>query len=286
MRLLAGKLLGLCTTLLVGGLIAAFLIRLAPGFDVDERELDTRRSEESLRHLRESHANRQSAAAFYFGYLGNLLSGDLGVSRISQQPVRDLIGDRAPRTLRTAAAGYGIAWAGGLALAALAVGSRSPVLQFAIPAIGGLLLSVPAACAGFVALWFGLGPHCALAAVLFPRVLRYASGVLAGAWDRPHVLMARAKGVSGARIVLVHLLRPAAGELLALAGATTGLAFGLAIPIEVICDSPGLGQLAWQAASGRDVPVLVALTLVVTLLVKTSAISADLLRSGLRENHG
>ena len=46
-------------------------------------------------------------------------------------------------------------------------------------------------------------------------------------------------------------------QLLALAGVTVSLAFGAAIPVEAIADSPGVGQLAWQAALGRDLPVLV-----------------------------
>src|SRR5437899_7909220 len=32
----------------------------------------------------------------------------------------------------------------------------------------------------------------------------------------------------------------------------SSMAFGAAIPIEVICDSPGIGKLAWQAALGRE----------------------------------
>jgi ABC-type dipeptide/oligopeptide/nickel transport system permease component len=41
------------------------------------------------------------------------------------------------------------------------------------------------------------------------------------------------------------------------------IAFGAAIPIEALCDSPGLGQLAWQAALSRDLPLIVNVTLVV-----------------------
>jgi peptide/nickel transport system permease protein len=44
------------------------------------------------------------------------------------------------------------------------------------------------------------------------------------------------------------------------------MALGAAIPIEVLCDSPGIGQLAWQAALSRDLPVLVSLTLMITLV--------------------
>ena len=52
--------------------------------------------------------------------------------------------------------------------------------------------------------------------------------------------------------------------LVALAGVSVTLAFTASIPIEVICDSPGVGQLAWLAAMGRDLPLLVNITLIVT----------------------
>jgi ABC-type dipeptide/oligopeptide/nickel transport system permease component len=43
------------------------------------------------------------------------------------------------------------------------------------------------------------------------------------------------------------------------------MAFGAAIPIEAICDVPGLGRLAWQSAMARDLPVLVSLTMLIAL---------------------
>ena len=53
-------------------------------------------------------------------------------------------------------------------------------------------------------------------------------------------------------------------ELFALLGVSLSTAFTAAIPVEAICDSPGIGQLAWQAALARDLPVLTNLTLIVT----------------------
>ena len=68
---------------------------------------------------------------------------------------------------------------------------------------------------------------------------------------------------------------PVAPQLLALAGVTVSLAFGAAIPVEAIADSPGIGQLAWQAALGRDLPVLVNLTLLVTAFTLIANSSAE-----------
>jgi peptide/nickel transport system permease protein len=284
MRTLAGKLFSLIATLLLAGFLGGLLVRLAPGWDVDERELDTRLSEESLRALRIANGASDAPLAWAASYLRRLATGDLGVSRASQRPVGQILAERAPLTLRSAGLGYLLAWGAGLLLALALSDRRAPVLETLCAATTGLLLSVPAACIGFLALWWGIGLEWAVAAALFPKVFRFSIRLLRTTHQQPHVLLAMAKGLSRARILLVHVLRPSLNELAALAGATTGLAFGAAIPLEVVCDSPGLGQLAWQAATARDLPVLVAITLLATAIVKTSDLCAELLRSGLREN--
>jgi len=279
-NLVCRKLAGLLTTLLVGALLAATLIRISPGWDVDERAMDLRRSEESIRALREP---EQSMPQFYVSYMKRLLAGNLGISRMSERPVSGLIAERAGVTLRTAGLGYTLAWAWGLGIAITVVALRWMALETASAAASGLLLSLPAACIGFIALWTGVGTEWAIAAVLFPKIFRYSAGLFRQIYSQQHVTLALAKGLSTFRIMTAHVVRPALSELLALAAATTALAFGAAVPLEVVCDSPGLGQLAWQAAMARDLPVLVALTLMVTLLVKASALLADVVRSGLPE---
>jgi peptide/nickel transport system permease protein len=64
--------------------------------------------------------------------------------------------------------------------------------------------------------------------------------------------------------------------LVALAGVSVTLAFGASIPIEALSDSPGMGQLAWRAALGRDIPVLVSLTLLLTAVTVFANVMADI----------
>ncbi|HEV1285289.1 MAG TPA: hypothetical protein VNU44_08265, partial [Bryobacteraceae bacterium] len=46
---------------------------------------------------------------------------------------------------------------------------------------------------------------------------------------------------------------------------SVSMAIGAAIPVEAICDVPGLGRLAWNAAMARDLPLLVNLTMIVAV---------------------
>jgi peptide/nickel transport system permease protein len=69
---------------------------------------------------------------------------------------------------------------------------------------------------------------------------------------------------------------------LALAGVSVSIALGAAIPIEALCGLAGIGDLAWQAALGRDLPLLVNITVLVTLVTMLSNWGADVIGHALR----
>ncbi|HTC86845.1 MAG TPA: ABC transporter permease, partial [Bryobacteraceae bacterium] len=234
-------------------------VRLGPGFDVDERELDSRLSAESQQAIRAERARDNNIASFYFRYLAGLVHGDLGFSRSLNRPVLELLKERLPLTL--ASLGYGVLGGAslGLALALLTVWWRAPGVDVVPAILSGLCLAAPAA---------------VVALVVFPHVYRYAKNQLVATSQSPHVVAAQAKGLSAWRVLWAHVFTPAAPQLAALAGISVSLAFGASIPIEVICDTPGVGQLAWRAALDRDLPLLVTITVLVavmTLLVNSVA---------------
>lgn len=69
LRALPKHVLRLALTILLGGLLGATLVRLAPGFGVDERELDTRLSTQSIEVLRQSHAAQNNICAYYLSLI-------------------------------------------------------------------------------------------------------------------------------------------------------------------------------------------------------------------------
>jgi peptide/nickel transport system permease protein len=257
-------------TVLLGGLLGATLVRLGPGFGVDERELDSRLSAESQQAIRIAAARDNNIAAFYFRYLAGLVHGDFGFSRSLNRPVSQLLAERLPLTMLSL--GYGVLGGVsiGLALALLTVWWRAPGADI-LPAIAsGLCLAAPAAVIALVFLWLapwiGAASRWAIALVVFPHVYRYAKNQLVATAQSPHVVAAQARGLSSWRVLWAHVFTPAAPQLAALAGISVSLAFGASIPIEVICDMPGIGQLAWRAALDRDLPLLVTITVLVALM--------------------
>jgi peptide/nickel transport system permease protein len=275
-RKLLRRLLAVSITILLGGLLGATLVRLAPGFGVDERELDPRLSPESLQALRDANAEERNVARFYGRYLLGMIHGDLGISRSLNRAVSELLAARLPVTLRSLGISLVAAWFLALLLALPGAMSRSPGYDVVSTMLSGLLLCLPAAVLALLLLWAGGNVPVAIALVVLPRLFRYVRNLLGETYASAHVLAARARGLSSARILFWHVI-PAAGlQLMALAGISLNMAFGAAIPVEVICDSPGIGQLAWQAALARDLPLLVNLTVLVAVMTMLANSASDL----------
>lgn len=280
-RSLLRHLLALFLTAVLGGLLGATLVRLAPGFGVDERELDSRLSENSLQALRHSQAGQQSILAFYLRYLAGLSRGDLGISRSLGRPVAELFVERAPVTLRLVALGLVGGWLLGFAFALPNAMHRGWRYDAFATVVSGLVLCLPSAVIALLFVYFRQPGSLAVALVIFPRIFRYARNLFLKASNLPHIITAKAKGLSATRILFWHILPPAAPPLFALIGVSVSMALGAAIPIEVICDLPGIGQLAWQAALGRDLPLLVNMTFFVALVTLAANSISDLACKGL-----
>jgi peptide/nickel transport system permease protein len=253
------RLAGLLLTALAGAFFAATLVRFAPGADSDERDFDPRLSAASVQALHDSRAADRNLVRYYATYLRGLARGDFGTSYSLKIPVRELLAERGPATLRLAGYGLSAGWAVGLALA-----------------MSTLLLCVPAALIGLVILLARGQWWWAIALIILPKIYNYTRALLDKVAKEPHVLLARAKGLGRARILVWHVLPSILPELLALAGISVSLAFSAAIPIEAVCDIPGLGQLAWQAALGRDLPILVTITLLLALITRVANVASDI----------
>jgi len=259
-----------------GALISATLLRFAPGYGVDERELDPRWSTRSIETLRQKQLHQEGLGSFYFHYLSALARGDLGESDSLKRPVRELLRQRLPVTGNSVVRGLGVAWLAAGLLASLGLASRGWLYEASGTAFSSLLLSLPSAVVAMLAVHLRTPVFCAISVVVFPRLYRYIRSLLVRSYDEPHVLAARARGLGSAAIFCWHVLPVAASPLLALFGVSFAIAFGAAIPIEALCDSPGMGQLAWHAALSRDLPLIVNITLVVCLVMLAANSFADL----------
>jgi len=269
-------------TVLLGGLLSVTLVRLAPGFGVDEEQLDPHLNAESIEARRQLRDQRQNVFSYYFHSLGRTLRGDLGTSISLGQPVTRLLRERAPLTVRLVAIGLLLSWAVAMALALSAAWLRVSAYDAATTLLSGTFLCIPAAVLALLSVLWNVPGSLAIGLIVFPRVYRYARNLLAKAYSLPHVVTARAKGLSEVRILFWHVVPVVGPQLLAVAGVSVSVAIGAAIPVEALCGLAGIGQLAWQAALARDLPLLTNISVLVTLVTLLANSGADVISHMLR----
>ncbi|HYL16695.1 MAG TPA: ABC transporter permease [Terriglobales bacterium] len=271
-------------TVCLGGLLGATLVRYAPGYGVDEEELDARLSSGSIHALRRANVPDENVFLFYGRFLQRMVRGDLGTSRTLRRPVAQLLRERGPDTLKSVGLGVLLGWILGLALAIPVAMSRAWLVDTFASLIAGILLCIPVAVLALLFVLTRAPSRVVIALIIFPKVFRYARNLLTRSAGLPHVLTARAKGLGHVRVFLWHVLPTAGPQLFALAGVSVSLAFGASIPVEVLCDLPGIGQLAWKAALGRDLYLLINLTMIVTVVTMMANSAGDLLGHALRRS--
>jgi len=260
------KLAGLIALALFGGILSATLVRFSPGYGIDERELNPGLSHSSLDAIRSGHRANSNLFHYYKSYLLGLAQGDLGTSEWLQIPVRDLVRERFPLTAKSVALGVLTAWTAALLLTLGGLFFRGPIYDVSTTLATSLLVGLPYVVVALFFVYLRAPVFLAISTVLFPKLFRYMRNLIAHSAAQPCVLAARARGIKMPSIISRYVIRLAAPMLLSLFGVSVSMAFGAAIPIEALCDSPGVGQLAWQAALNRDLPLIVNLTLILTLI--------------------
>lgn len=252
----------------------ALLVFAAPGFHFTERDLDLRLDSDTIRQ-RQARPGAGQAFGEALRWITGTVKGDLGESTVYSRPVSELLVERTPVTLRLCGTGLILGWTGALALALAGAAARHPVLAIPGMAASALVVSVPAALLGFLALLYGIPVRAAVAAIVFARVYIWVSGMLSRAAAQPWVTAARAAGLARSRIVIRHILPGIVPQMLAVFAGSVTLVLGAAVPLEVVCDIPGLGQLAWKATLGRDLPLLLPVTLTVCAVAIAAACISD-----------
>jgi peptide/nickel transport system permease protein len=280
LRFWSWAVLRLAAVMLMASFASAMLIRIAPGFSSDDQELNSGLSAQSIQAIRQAHLADANIPRFYAQYIASLVKGDLGTSRSLNQPVKDLLRERLPVTLANLAFALAVGWLLGVALAVAAQTWDIRALGFLANGLSGTLISTPAAALALVFLLLRWPPAFAAALLVFPKIYRYTQNLLQQSCEMPHVLTARAKGAGPWRVLAWHVAPIALPQLIALVGVSISIGVGVLLPIEVVSDVAGIGQLAWHAAQSRDLPLLVNLTMVVTFVTVCATLISDAAQRG------
>ena len=239
----------------------------------------------------------------YFHFLANALRGDLGNSFVYGEPALKLILQRMPATLELAFAAFLLAIVFGIPLGMYAgLKPESPasraimagsILGFSLPTfwVGLMLIMVFAVMLGWLPstgrgdfmTWDGLR-HLALPAInlaLFKMALvtRLARAGTREAALQDYVKFARAKGLSPARVVLVHVLKNILVPVVTVLGLELGGLIAFSVVTETVFAWPGMGKLLIDSIQRLDRPVVVAYLVITVLMFVVINLIVDILYS-------
>jgi peptide/nickel transport system permease protein len=288
--------------------ITFFLLHLAPG-DPMARYYHPGIAPETVELMKERLGLDRPLFEQYFKWMGSFIRGDFGVSLAYNVPVRSLLADAIPNTLKLTVAALSLHVLVGVALGIASAIKRyslfdkintvAALFVYSIPSFWLALMlilffslklgvlpsshmqSIGAEDIGGWTLFLDRLRHLVLPAFVLgiasaASTARYMRGSMLDVLKEDYIRTARAKGLPEGRVFLKHALKNAALPIVTIIGLSLPFLLGGAVVTEKIFSWPGMGRLTVDAIFARDYPVVLAVNFVVAFMVIIGSLLADI----------
>jgi peptide/nickel transport system permease protein len=271
------------------------MLEVLPG-DVATRILGRDATPENLERLRGELGLDQPATLRYLGWLGGLLTGDLGKSLVSSRPVSEILAPRVFNTVLLSANAFLLYLPLTIGPALVQAIRRDRGVDHLLSVVTLVLLSMPDfLLATFLLLVFVIYvpmlpaislvdqsssaleylramtlPALTLAIVMAVYAVRMLRDNLIEVLDSDYVRMAELKGLSARRVLLRHALPNALVPTLNVTALNLAYLVGGVVVVEKVFSYPGFGSLLVDSLQLRDLPVI-EVTVMIAALVYVSA---------------
>ncbi|XEY04585.1 ABC transporter permease [Fervidobacterium gondwanense] len=266
-------------------------------------------SQETLKAMEKELGLDKPAVVQYFYWLGKLAKLDFGYSFYYRRSVAALISERLLGTFVLSLYSFVLSWIIGVALGIISALKKYTVTDKVLTVVAFSGLALPGFFLALVLLymaaktgWFPIGgmyspetvrldvwnafkdifwrlqlPAFTLTFGGFAGLMRYQRGSLLDVLNEDYVEFARAKGMPERVVIYKHALRNAINPLITMFGySLSGLLSG-AVITETIFSWPGLGRLTYQALLQKDYYVVMASTVIGTILLVLGNLVGDIL---------
>jgi peptide/nickel transport system permease protein len=240
--------------------------------------------------------------AQYFLWLGHLLQGNLGYSFARNQSVWSLLSSYLPKTIALIGMSTILAVIVAIPIGLWQAVRRNKAVDYTFTALSFLFYAAPTFFVGTVLIlvfadtlhWFdseasqgGIWsdifdmraqflPILTLALVTIALFSRYMRSSVLDNISEDYVRTARAKGVSGRRVLFRHVLRNSLIPIATLLGLSFPGIISGALITESVFNYPGMGYLFLGAALGKDYPTLLGVVMVVGVATVIGSLLADI----------
>lgn len=213
----------------------------------------------------------------YLDFIGDIARGDLGTSLFSGEKNLDAIFDRVWASMQLAVLAVALGALIGIPVGVYAasregrlgdrvasvlsiVGQSVPVFWLGLILVLVFSLNLGWLPAGFKGDWRNLVlPVFTLATIPIARIARLTRSAMTNSLEDQYITASRARGLSSRRVLFAHGLKNASLPVVTLIGLQIGTLLSGAITVETVFAWPGIGSLATQAVTNRDIPLVQAL---------------------------
>jgi peptide/nickel transport system permease protein len=290
---LARRLLQAVLVLLAVSLLAFGLIYLSGDPVRAMVPLDAR--PEDVENIRRGFGLDQPLHVQYVTFLQHAVQGDLGQSFKYRTNALALVLERLPQTLLLATVSIVLAIIVSIPLGVLAASRRGGVADILSTSFAMLSISTPSFWLGMIAIlvfadWLrvlpasGSGtiqqlvlPAVTLSAYSIGLVTRLVRATMTDVLRQNYITTARAKGLGKAAVNYRHALRNGLIPTVTVVALQFGALLGGSVVVESVFAWPGLGFLMVQAIGSRDIPLVRAIVLVISLFFVLINLLVDLL---------
>ena len=297
------RLLTLIPVLLVVSVAIFLLIHLVPG-DPAAAMLGEQATQEQIDALRETLGLNEPLLLQYLHWITGLFHGDWGSSLFMEGTMLEIIGSHMIPTLQQTLVAVSFAALFGVPLGLLAAIRRGGLTDRLVSGFSTIGVSMPSFLMGLgLVLLFSvklrwlpssgykeissvgwakhfrymLLPGIALGFIEMGLIIRMTRSAMLEILNTDYMRMAKAKGLSPARMFLKHALKNALVGILTVVGLSFISCLGGAAVTEAIFNLPGIGKLTLNAVMRRDYEVVQAVVLMVSLLNVLCTLLLDLL---------
>lgn len=294
----------LIPTLLGMALLIFVMVRMLPGDYVDALVgSDSTMSSADKDAIRASYGLSDPLPVQFVRWIGGLLTGDLGVSFRTGQPISKILRSSLPITLELAFLSSLVSVVIAIPLGIFSATRRNSHVDFWARVLGLIGLSFPNFWLATVFLlatsllfkwvppvnWISpftdlrgnltqvMMPVLALSLQLIAIQMRMVRASMLEVLRLDHIRTARAKGLSERTILYRHALRNAFIPVITVIGLQLGVLMGGSVIIEQIFGLPGLGWFLLQAIYNRDYPIIQAAALFLATVFVVINLLVDLL---------
>lgn len=306
-RFLTVRFASLVVSLIFASVVVFFVLRFLPG-DSAGVSLGVGTTTDQLAQLRSDLGTDQPVVDQFTEWSGGLLRGDLGTSFVSRLPVGELISSKLGVTLPLSLGAFVLSVLVSVPLGVFAAVRRRSAIGVVVSGVSQLGIAVPVFWVGVMLIWFfalRLGvlppggfprqgwqdPGAAIEALLLPIVtvaiamssvmVRYVRSATLDVLDQDYIRTARSLGYSRWHALARHGLRNGAVPVVAILGIELATSLLGAVVVENVFALPGLGTLLLSSVTSRDLPVVQALILGITIVVLLVNFGIDLLQRAI-----